>query len=78
MLGMAQRRGFAGGADGDKPARPFADVPFDKFLERIQIQRAVAKRRDEGRQRAFKHMHAPYVLAGGKPDWMKAFAGGNV
>ena len=61
---MAQRRAFTRGAHGNQPVRSFANMPFDKFLQRLQIQFAALERRDECWHRAFEHDHAPFFWSG--------------
>ena len=75
VLGMGQSWAFASRTDGNKPMRPFTDVPFHQLLEGFQIQSAVTKRRDEGRHRTFKHSHAPLLrVAGRGPETNFAYA----
>ena len=72
MLTVGQRGRLACCAHRHQAIRPLADVPFHKFLQCLQIQLAVAKRRDEGRQRTFKHVHAPLLC------WPAACRAGTV
>jgi hypothetical protein len=53
---VAQRRAFAGGADGDQAVAALGDLPFDQRLERLEIDRAVAERGDQGRHRTAEHV----------------------
>ena len=49
VLGVGQCGRFTRGTDRHQTVRPFGDMPFNQFLERVQIQRAVRERRDECR-----------------------------
>jgi hypothetical protein len=44
---MAQRRRFTGGADRHQAVDPLVDLPFDKALETLLVDRAVLEGRDQ-------------------------------
>ena len=48
MLFMAERRAFAGRTNRYQSGRTLLNLPFDQVFERIQVQRAVAERGDQG------------------------------
>src|SRR5579872_1404121 len=60
MLGMAERRRFAGRAAGHDPMRAFADLPIDKRAKSLLIHGTVAERRDESGDRALEHRYPPH------------------
>ena len=60
MLGVGQRRAFAGCADWDKAVAALIHMPVDQFFQRICIHFAVRERRDKCRQRPFEHDALPY------------------
>ncbi len=54
---------FARGADDADAVGAFGDVPVDQLLQRVDIQRAVPERRDEGDERPLEHDTLPAFRA---------------
>ena len=63
VLVMRQSRTFAGRAHGDEPLRPVLDLPAHMGPEGLLVERAVAKRGDERRERAAE----PSLVGHGAP-----------
>jgi hypothetical protein len=47
VLGVRERRAFAGGADRNKPARTLGDLPVDEAAKGFLVQGPVLERRDQ-------------------------------
>src|SRR6185312_13844619 len=52
MLGMAERRAFAGRAHGNETVRALLDLPGDETPKGRLIERAVLEWRDQGSERS--------------------------
>jgi hypothetical protein len=61
MLIVVERRGLAGGAARDERRRALLDLPVDQPAECGLIQRSVAKRSRQSRNRASEHCVAPAI-----------------
>jgi hypothetical protein len=71
VLGVAQGRAFAGGADRHQPSRPALDLPLDVGAQRLLVETSFAEGRDERRERASQtrtgHGGAPFPFPAAWP-----------
>ncbi len=60
MLGMRERRGFAGGADRNETVAPFGDLPLDVVDEGLLVDGArFGEGGDEGGNGSLEHRRSP-------------------
>jgi hypothetical protein len=59
MLGVAEGRGFAGGADRHQAVRALLDLPVDELLESLLVDLAAGERRDQRDERSLEHGVSP-------------------